>query len=279
MFYLLGDNTANNSGSLSFSETSGSDFIVVSTAGTYTLTIDLSSPTDYSYTLSEPSTEDPDTGEIPENLYIHDKSDDAAYYAELSIRTENVFECFYQATAWEGFYLTSTTTLSTGTIYGYAPNGSQYNVTSLAAEEFSTDDLWAFWFDTDADAYFYVQVDFEAATWTPQTINGFYVTGEFNSWSTSSNPMTYDSDTKTWADTLEIAVTDYGLQILADIEGASSIWDNTLKTDADAGNSSGELDWGSRNGTTNIPVAETGTYVITIDLSSANKYTYTLEKQ
>lgn len=274
-FYLSGDNSGSADGSLSFSETGTEGYILVPEAGTYTLTLTLTDPEAYTYSLSEGGSETPD---LPDQLYLHDRSDAETYYATLNVRTENVYECFYSGSAWQNFYFTSETSMSEGTIYGYT-GSDQYVISSLAASAFSSDDLWAFWFDSDVANYYFIQANLSENTWEPQIVNGFYVTGGFNGWSTSANAMTYDSGTKTWTATCVMdAIDEYGIQILPDIEGQDDIWSNKMAS-VDGGAEEGELDWYSRTGNTNIPVSETGTYVITIDLNDSGKYTYTIQKQ
>ena len=172
-FFLCGDGTGATTGTLSFSETETAGYIVVPEAGTYTLTIDLSDPKAYTYTLSEGTVVTPD---YPDQLYLHDRSDADTYYATLYPRTDHVYECFYSGSAWQSFYFTSSTSMSEGTIYGNT-GSNQYAISSASAENFSSSDLWAFWFDYDVANYYFIQANLESKTWTPEVVNGFYVTG------------------------------------------------------------------------------------------------------
>ena len=274
-FYLCGNGSNSTNGNLTFSETGDSGSIVIPQAGKYTLSVNLTNSRDYTYSWMAAGE---DNTTYPDQLFLHDKTVDDAYYATLYPREDHVYEGFYQASAWDGFYLTSTGSLSQGIIYGYAPSENQNVISSVDASAFNADSLYSFWTDNDSTQYYYLRADLSGKTMTYEKINGFYVTGDFNNWSTTSNAMTYNAGTKTWTATCTIDEDANGLQILADVDGASSIWDYKMATVAGS-DSSGELDWFSRNGSVNIPVSEAGTYVITIDLSNSEKYTYSIVKQ
>jgi hypothetical protein len=97
------------------------------------------------------------------------------------------------------------------------------------------------------------------------TSTSWYVAGDFNSWSTTANPMTFNTTTNAWTAT--------GLTLAAGTNFkfvSNSDWNNQYGLD-----SKGNLLLGNSAG--NIPIAKTGS-TITLDLSQgAGNYTYSVK--
>ncbi len=101
-------------------------------------------------------------------------------------------------------------------------------------------------------------------TWSKTAVTSFCVTGEFNSWSLTANPMTYDATNKVWTTVCNISTVLYGIQIIG-----NQNWDFKYGDT----NANGTLTLGGGNIVVNTP----GTYTITMDLSNPGKYTYSIK--
>ena len=99
------------------------------------------------------------------------------------------------------------------------------------------------------------------------TNTSWVVAGDFNSWSLTGNPMTFNASTNTWTAT--------GVQMTAGNQWkfvGDSGWNNCFGMD-----SKGNFVYG--NGSVgNFKVTKSGTYTVTLDLShGAGNYTYTVQ--
>lgn len=114
-------------------------------------------------------------------------------------------------------------------------------------------------------AYTRVVADVNALTIT-YTPTSWYIAGDFNSWSTTANPLTFSSGTNTW--------TAAGLTMAAGSAYkfvSNSDWNNQYGSDGKGG-----LLFGNSSG--NITVAKSGTFTVTLDLSQgAGNYTSSLK--
>lgn len=123
-----------------------------------------------------------------------------------------------------------------------------------------------------AAGYYYIQADLGELTYsaTPTTW-GIIGNATPGGWE-NSTPMTYDAATKKW--TLTATMTAQ----TAPADGwkfrANNAWTYNLG-DAVTNQTSGELTFGGSN----IGIAATGTYTITLDLSNPRAYTYTIVRQ
>jgi hypothetical protein len=115
--------------------------------------------------------------------------------------------------------------------------------------------------------YYRYNVNLEDKTYTITQITSFCVTGDFNSWSLTANPMTYDATTKIWSATCDISAIGSGIQIIG-----NGNWSFKYGDDGDE-NYSGELNYGGAN----IKPTSTGTKTVRINLSNPEKYTYTIQ--
>ncbi|MFD2574492.1 SusE domain-containing protein [Spirosoma soli] len=116
----------------------------------------------------------------------------------------------------------------------------------------------------DSPGYYLMRVDLGKQTWTAtKTQWGIVGAATPKGWD-ASTPMTYDATSNTWKVTLDLKADDFKFR-------ANDAWDiNFGDTKAD-----GILDAGGDN----IKVPAAGKYLVTLDLSKAGKYTYTLTKQ
>lgn len=168
--------------------------------------------------------------------------------------SNGVYEGYVQATQWANFKFYTEPNTTTAVVYGSLAN-SLYTLDTSAAQ-------WNIWFD--AGGYFLVKANTNTLTWSKTAITSFCVTGEFNGWSLTATPMTYDAINKVWTVTCNISTVLYGVQIIANGDWNFKYGDN-------AGNGTLVLSGA------NIVVATPGTYTITMDLSHPEKYFYTIQ--
>lgn len=171
---------------------------------------------------------------------------------------DGLYEGFVKAAQWNNFKFTTEPTYSSGTVFGSEPN-SLYKLSDNPAAQ------WNIWFD--AAGYFLVKADLNTKTWNKTIITSFCVTGDFNGWSLTANPMTYNETTKVWTATCNISTIGSGIQIIANGDWAFKYGDN------DGGKNTGEL---TLKGANIVPTT-TGSKKITMNLSNPEKYTYTIE--
>ncbi|WP_207429416.1 SusE domain-containing protein [Pedobacter sp. SYSU D00535] len=160
------------------------------------------------------------------------------------------------ANGWGGdaFKLESTTN---GKIYGWG--------TSATTLSEGGGNLWL----TPAPGYLKVNADLDAMTISYTPVQ-FYVSGDFNNWSTSATPMTYNQATgKLEANNVTLTA---GSKLAFTANGG---WDLSYKVDNEGKITfSGPPGWGGNN----ITVPRSGTFKIVLDLSQgAGKYTYSIE--
>ena len=222
--------------------------ITVAKAGTYTITINLSTnTTGWTYTVVSGTGNTPTYGD---KLYMVSKDDYNTVFTTLQSPTKNgVYNGFYNAAIWDNFRFKA----EDGTVYGSGASVSQL-------EASSSNNIWF-----DAAGYFLVNADLTSSTWSKTAVNTITATGDFNNWSATSDAFTYNSSTGKWTATCNVNAITYGLYFL--INGSDS-WNNKLESTGD-----GTLGY---NTGSNIVPSSTGTYLITLDLSN---FTYTLTKQ
>lgn len=122
---------------------------------------------------------------------------------------------------------------------------------------------------TPSPAYMKVNADLDALTITYTPVK-FYISGDDNNWSTSSTPMVYNPDTGKWV-AANVSLT-AGKTFVFTANGG---YDISYKLDAaGALMFAGAPAWGGIN----IPVAKTGVYTITLDLSAGDgNYSYSVK--
>ncbi|WP_040005797.1 SusE domain-containing protein [Fibrisoma limi] len=118
--------------------------------------------------------------------------------------------------------------------------------------------------------YFLLKADLNALTWSAtKTSWGVIGAATPKGWD-ASTPLTYDAATGTWQATLDLKADELKFR-------ANDAWDINFG-DGDTKNgktADGTLDYGGDN----LKVTTAGKYLITLDLSQAGNYTYTLKKQ
>ncbi len=169
-----------------------------------------------------------------------------------SLNNDGKYEGYVQAKQWANFEFYTGANWG-GTIYGSSPN-SLYSLDSGS-------DKWKIWFDEGG--YLLVKADMNTLTWSKTAITSVCVTGDFNSWSLTANPMTYDATNKVWTAICDISKIGYGMKIIL-----NQNWDFFYGS-----NDAGILTLGAAN----IIPASTGTKTVTMDLSNPEKYTYTIQ--
>jgi len=112
-------------------------------------------------------------------------------------------------------------------------------------------------------AYARVTADVNALT-ISYTPTNWTIAGDFNSWSTTANPMTFDPTTNVWTATGITLSPNTGFKFVGDPG-----WVTNFGADA-----KGNLAYGAGN----IPVTKSGTFTVTLDLSQgAGNYTWSLK--
>ena len=149
-----------------------------------------------------------------------------------SRNNDGKYEGYVNAVQWNNFKFTTQESFATGTVFGSDP-------TSLNKLNDNTSAQWNIWFD--AGGYFLINADLNAMTWSKTAITSFCVTGDFNGWSLTANPMTYDAVNKVWTANCDISTIGYGVQIIANGDWGFKYGDNG------GGKNSGELTLGGAN--------------------------------
>ncbi|MNK65001.1 hypothetical protein D3C87_842860 [compost metagenome] len=155
----------------------------------------------------------------------------------------------------DGFQLVSTKDASK--IYGWG--------TSATTMSLGGGNLWL----TPAPAYMKVNADVDALTISYTPVK-FFISGDDNGWSTSSTPMVYNAGTGKWV-AANVALT-AGKTFVFTCNGG---YDISYKVDATGALVyAGAPTWGGIN----IPVAKTGVYTVTLDLSAGDgNYSYSVK--
>lgn len=167
--------------------------------------------------------------------------------------SDGLYEGYVKATQWDNFKFTEQPNKD-GVVYGSVPN-DLYTLDPSAAQ-------WDIWFDEGG--YFLVKANTNNLTWSKTTINSFHISGDFNDWSTTANPMTYDAVNKVWTATCNFQPGQWGnsFQIIANSDWVIVYGDD----DGD-----GVLGAGQK------VFPPTGTHTVTMNLSNPEKYTITIQ--
>jgi len=173
-----------------------------------------------------------------------------------SKNNDGKYEGYVQAAIWAHFKFTDK---ADGTGIWYGPSKT------LGVYVLDVTSDWNVWFDDGG--YFLVKADMNTMTWSKTAITSFCVTGDFNGWSLTANPMTYDATTKLWTANCDITNLGWGIQIIANGDWTYKYGNN------DGSKNSGELTLGGSN----IMPLLTGTRTVTMDLSDPIKYTYKVQ--
>lgn len=167
--------------------------------------------------------------------------------------SDGKYEGYVNAAQWNNFKFTEQAS-TTGVVYGSLAN-ELYKLDPSAAQ-------WNIWFDEAG--YFLLKANTNDLTWSKTKINSFHISGDFNDWSTTATPMTYDAANKVWKATANFQPGQWGnsFQIIA-----NSAW-IIVYGDADG---DGKIGAGEKV----FPPA--GTHTVTMNLSNPEKYTITIQ--
>ena len=258
----------NADGSLSLG-TSGtaSGMTATGAAGTYTLTLNL---TDMTWSIEE-------GGDItvtyPESIsvYYYTSGTQGELAAVLGSTGEGIYEGFLynDVIDWTEGRSNFRFHVNIGgedIVYGYhwddATGGDQY-----ALSDEPTGDFWS-GFESSGVTYSRIRVDLINLTWSESPIDQVYLSGTFNSWSTTANPMTYDFDTRTWSGTCIFTEENYtdGAQMIFD-DSTTDTWDYRYHG----------YDGTVYEGDGGTQITAPGTWTISINVSDMTNLTYSVD--
>lgn len=248
-----------NAHALTFGTTANDITVNIPQAGECTLTIDLSNPQQWNATVTAGGGSEP---VYPEYLEMKGAGDwyDLLYAKLEAGKTAGTYRTVFQTTSNENFKIVDPVS---GTWYGADPN----DLYKLSA----ADGNYNIWFENADKKSYMINVDYANLTWAPTEIKQINVYGDFNNWDLTKDLMTYDASTGTWSATCEVNTIGYGFYFLLNNDPANINWDWALKGTLEEG-----LYLTDGNGGNNILPAETGTYLITLDIKTM---TFTMNKQ
>lgn len=248
-----------NADGLTFGTAASDITINVPQAGDYTLTVDLSNPQQWTATITTGGSPEPT---YPEYLEMQGSGSWwGNLYAKLEAdKTAGTYRTVFQTTNNENFKIVEPVS---GTWYGSDPS----DLYKLSAADGNYD----IWFESEEKKSYMIHVDYVNLTWAPTEIKQINVYGDLNNWDLTKDLMTYDAATGIWSATCEINTIGYGFYFLLNCDPDNLNWDSTLKGTLEDG-----LYLTNGDGSGNIIPAETGTYLIKLDMS---KMTFTMEKQ
>lgn len=167
--------------------------------------------------------------------------------------SDGKYEGYVNAAQWNNFKFTEQTNTD-GVVYGSVPN-ELYKLDPSAAQ-------WNIWFDEAG--YFLLKANTNDLTWSKTKINSFHISGDFNNWSTTATPMTYDAVNKVWTATADFQPGQWGnsFQIIANSEWTIVYGDE----DGDGKIGAGEKVYPSA-----------GMHTVIMNLSNPEKYTITIQ--
>lgn len=196
--------SAESDGSLEFLDAAaGGNSLTVEKAGRYTLVLDVLNG---SWTLSELNGEDPQPV-FPDEMHAYyyfkeasQKLDLASVLAKTS--EDGVYEGFiYTDPAWgnekSNFRFENP---DDGTVYG-------------TSDQFGLDEegynMWS-----GNTGLNYIVLDMNTMTWSETAVDAVFVAGDFNDWSTESDPMNYDLESGLWKARCNVNEIGWGIQIV-----------------------------------------------------------------
>lgn len=188
-------------------------------------------------------------------------NDFSAFPWKLCARLEDGrYDGFVRVDQWYNFFLTTEESAHAENVYGsYPEDGSQYRLHAGT-------DRWNLW--TSNGGYLYLQANLNNLTWSETVINSLSATGDFNGWSTSATPLTYDSARNVWTATITTTEAEqWGIKILINESwgfffGEGSEDGECALFTADAGG---------------FHYPHVGTHTLTLDLSDPKAFRYTVD--
>ena len=260
---------AGTSGTISSAASGTATGITAGTAGTYTLIIRTSEMTwelhegevdiDTGEVINWPS--DPDyTAATSDNLYIYDLGSDGTPSAAAGILAKTgesgVYAGFFYMTSGYSFKLGDNETPASATVtYGATPSDTEGANNRLFCGSSMRSIQW-----TGSASYVYITVNTNERSWSYTEVTSVMISGNFNNWSISENPMTFSSTDKTWSANITPGAswgTD-GIQFL--INGK---WSHSY-----APASGGVLNSSSTALIPDVEITAGATYTVTIDLGA-----------
>ncbi len=199
------------------------------------------------------------------------EKDDYLYMANTDLTTfdwklyprdnSGIYDGFVNVSQWYNFLLTNEASANADVIYGsYPADGNQYTL-------YPGTGRWSCW--TSNGGNLYIKADVNTLKWSETPVNSLTVTGDFNSWSATATPMTYDAANKLW--TVNITTTaaeQWGIKIL--INGS---WDFFFGN----GDEAGVCKLSTSSSDNGFPYTLTGTHKLTLDLRDPKVFKYTVE--
>lgn len=235
-----------------------SEGFVIDKAGTYTITFSVS---DCKWSV-ETGAAEPPVANYPAgvSMYYYQKegSDRLGLACEMSeTDTEGVFEGFvYTDPDWSELFSNFRFLTDAGVVYSSNSDG-QFVL---------GEDGWNCW--SSNTGMNYILADFTTMTWSETKVTQVAVSGDFNSWSTESDVMSFNMDTGKWEATCDISTIEYGFKFVLGDAGNAWRW-QYADTDMD-----GVLSLVGAND--NILPASTGKFKIELDLSSFVSPSYSM---
>lgn len=200
--------------------------------------------------------------ESADGNYLYMANEDfSAFPWRLASRAEDgVYDGFVQVDQWYNFYLASEASEDAATIYGsYPVDGNQYVL-------YTGDDRWNCW--TNNGGYLYLKADVNNLSWSETVVRSLSVTGDFNGWSTSANPMVYDREQRIWTATITTTEPEeWGMKVL--INESWSWFFGVSDTEGVCGLYTSDAD--------GFAFEQVGTYRLILDLSDPQTFRYRVE--
>ncbi len=262
-------------GTFEFAEgSSASATVTVGTAGTYTLSFNVS---DLKWTLTEGESggdedggdedtwpDDPDyVAATSELLYIYavDGDKNPTTVNGRLLLSDGVYSGYYYFGGWENIVFGDSDVASSAKVYGSAPV-SDTGLYRL----FCGSSRWNIWFDSADPAYTKVSVNMTDRSWKYEVVNTISIVGDFNGWKLDTDQMTFDSSTKTWS--AQITATSWGTYGIHFV--VNSNWDWCFSdTDGNGVLENAKSDF--------MPGVEAGAWKVTIDLNDPQNMTVKFE--
>lgn len=193
-------------------------------------------------------------------LYMANKELTQFPWKLCSRKEDGLYDGFVKVDPWYNFYLTNEESASASLIYGsYPVDGNQYILYSGA-------DRWNCW--TSNGGYLYLTADVNKLTWKETVVESLAVTGDFNGWSATATPMTYDQVAKVWKATLTTTnAQQWGIKVL--INGSWTWFFGAAEEEGECTLYSADA--------SGFAYDKVGTHTLILDLSDPKAFTYTVE--
>ena len=191
-------------------------------------------------------------------LYMSN-TDKTSFPWKLCSRAKNgQYDGFVKVDQYYNFFLMDEPSAAASKIYGSAPN-NQYTL-------YAGDDRWNCW--TNNGGYLYIKANVNNMEWSETVINSLSVTGDFNGWSTTATPMTYDAQAKVWKATITTTSPEqWGMKIL--INESWSWFFGTSENEGEATLYNADA--------SGFAYSKVGTHTLILDLSDPKAFKYSIQ--